>query len=72
MLLLLRCASQMADGTLMITDRDIRREVDAMRRQIIALERLRGMTAVLAENRVVTVYRNTRPSRPCRREPGEE
>jgi hypothetical protein len=68
---LLLCGSNMEDGTLMMTDRDVEREIEARRKQIALLERLRGMTAVVAGGSVVTVYRNTRRYRRCRAEPGE-
>lgn len=68
---LLQCGSRMVDGTLMLTDRDVQREVEIRRKQITDLERLRGMTGVIAGDRIVTVYRNTRRLRRCQVEPGE-
>ena len=70
MSILLQYGSRMESGVLMLTDHDVRREVNAMRTQIIKLERLRGTIAVIADGRVITVYRATRRLRP-RFESGE-
>jgi len=41
-----------------MTDDDIRREVADRKREIQRLERLRGVTAIVMSNAMVTVYRN--------------
>lgn len=69
--MVLRYGSRMNDGTLMITDQDVRREVEALRRHKTRLERLRGMTAVVEGSHVVTVYKDTRCSRHRQFEAGE-
>jgi hypothetical protein len=58
--ILLRYGSGMKDGTLTLTNRDIEQVIHTMRQRITRIERLRGMTAVLANGRVITVYKNTR------------
>lgn len=55
--LLLRCGSSVGDAITM-TDDDIRREVADRKREIQRLERLRGVTAIVMSNAMVTVYRN--------------
>lgn len=60
---LMRFGREMPDGTLALTDGDVEREIEAMRRRIAHLDRLRGMTAVVAAGRLVTVYKAPRRSR---------
>lgn len=50
----------MTDGRLIMTDADIARETAAMKRLIARFERLRGLTAIIADNLVLTVYRQRR------------
>jgi hypothetical protein len=61
--ILMKYGREMPNGTLVLTDRDVRREMEMMRRHISRLDRLRGMTAVVIDGRVVTVYRADKSSR---------
>ena len=61
--ILIRFSREMPDGTMMLTDDDIEREIDAMQRCIRQLDRLRGMTGVVAAGKLVTVYKSSRQSR---------
>lgn len=50
----------MTDGRLVMTDSDVARETAAMKRRIAQFEKLRGLTAIIADNLVLTVYRQRR------------
>jgi hypothetical protein len=56
--LFMRHASDMGGGVYAMTAADADAAVAAMKREISALERMRGMTAVVLCGRVVTVYRD--------------
>lgn len=48
------------DDSLLLLARDVDREIQRRKREISALERLRGCRVVIAGQTVVTVYRPTR------------
>ena len=58
--LILECGTQIDEETWLMRERDARREIEARKRDIQALERLVSMKLVMRGERVVTVY----PSRP--------
>jgi hypothetical protein len=57
--LILRIGTPIDAESVYVLDKDVDREVRLLKRQIDAVERLRGIRAVLAANTVVTVYRAT-------------
>jgi len=54
--LLLECSSAIDEAVLQLLDGDVEREVAKRKREIRALERLRGCQVVVAGQEVVTVY----------------
>ncbi len=54
--LLLECSSAIDEDVLQLLDDDVMREVAKRKREIRALERLRGCQVVVAGQEVVTVY----------------
>ena len=64
--LVVGCGTQLAD-TIVLTNRDVDREIKALRRQMTRLERLRGTAAIVREGAVVTVFRMTREQIRARR-----
>lgn len=58
--LILECGTQIDEETWLMRERDARREIEARKRDIQALERLVSTKLVMRGERVVTVY----PSRP--------
>ena len=59
-ILILECGTQIDEETWLMRERDARREIEARKRDIQALERLASTKLVMRGERVVTVY----PSRP--------
>ncbi|ESQ09881.1 MAG TPA: hypothetical protein DDY14_06640 [Chromatiaceae bacterium] len=55
--LILRIGTAIDAESVYVLDKDVDREVRLLKQQIDAVERLRGIRAVLAENTVLTVYR---------------
>ena len=55
--LILRIGTLIDAESVYVLDKDVDREVRLLKQQIDAVERLRGIRAVLAENTVLTVYR---------------
>jgi hypothetical protein len=58
--LILACATQVDDETWMLRDRDADRAIDARRREIQALERLRNRKIVMCGSSLVTTYPSRR------------
>ena len=54
-----RCGTRIDDRSLLLTKRDAEREIALRKREIQALERLRGCKLVLGEEVVVTLYHAT-------------
>lgn len=54
---LLEHGSEMSYDKLTLTDNDVQEAISRMKRGISRLERLRGMTAVIVDGRVITVYK---------------
>ena len=57
--LILRIGTPIDAESVYVLDKDVDREVRLLKQLIDAVERLRGIRAVLAANTVVTVYRAT-------------
>ncbi len=55
--LILRIGTPIDSDSVFVLDKDVDREVRLLKQKIDAVERLRGIRAVLAENTVVTIYR---------------
>ena len=55
--LILRIGTLIDAESVYVLDKDVDREVRLLKQKIDALERLRGIRAVLAANTVVTIYR---------------
>lgn len=55
--LILRIGTPIDAESIYVLDKDVDREVRLLKEKIDAVERLRGIRAVLAENTVITVYR---------------
>lgn len=60
---LLEHGSEMPDDTLTLTDHDVQEAISILKQKITRLERLRGMTAVLIDGRVITVYKSKTTTR---------
>ena len=61
--ILLACGSRSHDGALTLTQRDAALAKDLLRRRMLAIDRLTGMTAILDGTHVVTVYRLAKSAR---------
>ena len=55
---LLEHGSEKHDDTLTLTDHDVQEAISILKQKITRLERLRGMTAVIINGRVITVYKS--------------
>ena len=55
--LLLTYGTQIGDASILLSDKDAAREITHRKREIQALERLRGCKVVISEGVVVTCYR---------------
>lgn len=55
--LILRIGTPIDSDSVLVLDKDVDREIRLLKQRIDAVERLRGIRAVVAENTVVTVYR---------------
>ena len=58
--LILACGTQVDADSILLTDKAAARAVQARKREIQALERLRGTKVVVSENVVVTCYQVAR------------
>ena len=54
---ILSAGSPVGDDSHMLLDQDVDRTVRCLKREIAALERLRGCRAVLQSDKLITVYR---------------
>ncbi len=55
--LLLACGTQVDESSVLLSEKDAAREIHRRKREIQALERLRGAKVVISEGVVVTCYR---------------
>lgn len=55
--LILKIGTLIDSDSVFVLDKDVDREVRLLKQEIAALERLRGIRAVLSANTVVTIYR---------------
>ena len=55
--LILSCATCVDGETLILRNRDVQREVEARKREIRILERLKGQLLVIRKGRAVTTYK---------------
>lgn len=55
--LILSCATSVDGETLILRNRDVQREVEARKREIQMLERLKGQLLVIRKGRAVTTYK---------------
>ena len=77
--LILKIGTPIDSDSVFVLDKDVDREVRLLKQKIEAVERLRGIRAVLAEDTVVTIYRASartekrllRHSRPRRHQPSQ-
>jgi len=58
-----QCGTRIDDNSFLLTNQDAAREIAARKREIHALERLKGSKIVVSEQNVITVYRTTRKHR---------
>ena len=54
---ILSCATSVDGETLILRNRDVQREVEARKREIRILERLKGQLLVIRNGRAVTTYK---------------
>ena len=59
--LILACGTQVEDETWLLRERDVCRKIEALKREIRALERLKNHKVVVRDGRIVTAYLS-RPS----------
>jgi hypothetical protein len=59
----LRFGTRIADNMIVLTDNAIDDEIAARRREISRLDHMRGLTAVVEGDRILTVYRMSRERR---------
>ena len=58
--LVLGCASAIGDDVLFLSSKDADREISRRKREIEALQRLRGQKLVVVDDTIVTCYRSCR------------
>ena len=58
--LILACGTQVEDETWLLLERDVRREIEARKQEIKALERLENRKVVVRDGRIVTSYPSRR------------
>lgn len=58
--LILRCASEIGEDIYFLSRKDAEREIRQRKREIQALERLRGQKVVVEDDTIVTCYRSRR------------